>query len=295
MSSETNNFFVYKSFDEGNIAVGLLPEQYHELLSQISQEYYATLGPELLSTYAHHSWFTELPHTTQDKISVLRNSIFFNQLCGGQTCCKISVPEMDEIYYSNPPDNLQSVNLYGAISNFEVHKDLPLSFDGLKYYRVLIGLDGKNDNVITDFLKAGVKKALNKNEFAVFDFDRTTHQVVKKNNKKTVRLILKLHYIVCENCEHTEAQLSAYKWFHVYYERVTRYIMENGTNPKTFTQFALGLLAQNYMTKSMLNYLIICFFIILLFLKVHCKLDVSYENKYIIFAYIFAIFVGIFL
>jgi hypothetical protein len=108
-------------------------------------------------------------------------------------------------------------------------------------YRILIGLTDGNDNIVTQFTKLNAGHKLNKGDVIAFDFDNTTHQVIKERDVQTPRIMLKLHFLVCdENC--SKEYIERVKRLYVAYELLTRNIMDTGTDPETWWQFLMGVL-----------------------------------------------------
>ena len=155
--------------------------------------------------------------------------------------------------------------MYGASGNYDIHKDCIFNFDGVKFYRVLIGLTDGNDNITTYFKNLNVGHKINSGDYIVFDFDNSEHQVIKEKPGSTPRILLKLHYIVCENCKHSPKRIETIKNMYIYYEFITRYVMQFGTDPKTFSQFFVGLFCQFYMNKNTI-YVLLSIIVITTFL-----------------------------
>ncbi len=289
-----NELFLYRDIDEGKIGIGKLPLHLKNLLENISKEYYNEIPDKNLSTY--HTWYEDMNQDIKKKVNQIQNDSFWMQLCDkSQKCTKIGVKEMDELYYSNPKNNLKSINLYGSSSNYDIHKDCIYNFNGIRFYRILIGLTNGNDNIKTYFNKFDVGHKINTGDYIVFDFDRTTHQVIKEHDGYTPRIMLKLHYIVCENCQYSRNYVKVIKEFYIIYEYVTRYIMKTGTDPTTFYQFLLGLGCQ-YMYTKYIEYIVILLIIfILLILKYIYKLKFIYKNLWKITKYTLGLLIIIYI
>jgi hypothetical protein len=197
-----------------------------------------------------------MPSSIKTKVERIQKDPFWNNLCdGGDKCINRNVKEMDELYYSNPK-NLGKKNLYGASGNYDIHRDCIYNFHGIRFYRVIIGLTNGNDNIITHFPNANIQHKINSGDYIVFDFDRSVHQVIKEKQGLTPRILLKLHYIVCENGEYSSEYVERVKQMYIYYELVTRYFMSTGTDPETFYQFFCGLLSQ-YCIYTYFSYVIL--------------------------------------
>jgi len=286
-----DSLFTYRDKIEGKIGIGRLPNDLQAILDDISKEYYNIIPDKNASTY--HTWYDDMPYSIKSKVEQIQKNNFWNKLCdGSEKCVKISANEMDELYYSNPKNNLDKINLYGA-SNYYIHKDCIYNFDGIKFYRIIIGLTNGNDNIITRFVNLDMEKKLNKGDYLLFDFDKTYHQVIKtKTDKNTPRILLKIHYIICENCEYSPKYVENIKQFYLYYEYVTRNIMNFGTEPEGFFNFFIGLLVQFFFTPYIQYIILFIILIILINLKFVFKIKLIYKNllkiiKYVSFSLIF--------
>ena len=285
-----DSLFTYRDKIEGNVGIGRLPNDLQNILDDISKEYYNIIPDKNSSTY--HTWYEYMPSNIKSKVEIIQKNKFWNKLCDdSEKCQKINVSEMDELYYSNPKNNLDKINLYGATSNYDIHKDCIYNFKGIKFYRIIIGLTDGNDNIITYFNNLDVGHKLNTGDYIVFDFDKTTHQVIKDKPKLTPRILLKIHYIVCENCKYSKEYVETIKKCYLYYEYITRYIMKTGTDPETFYQFFVGLGCQYFYTKYIEYILLFIILIIIVIFKFAFKVKFVCEHiskiiKYVLFSLI---------
>lgn len=272
-----DSLFTYRDKIEGKVGIGRLPNDLQDILDDISKEYYSIIPDKNASTY--HTWYEDMPSNIKSKVEIIQKNNFWNKLCdGSEKCVKISASEMDELYYSNPKNNLDKINLYGASGNYDIHKDCIYNFNGIKFYRIIIGLTNGNDNIITHFNNLNVSHKLNSGDYIVFDFDKSSHQVIKDKEKLTPRILLKIHYIVCENCKYSKEYVETIKKWYLYYEFITRYFMQVGTDPETLYQFFCGLFCQYYMnsyTKYIILFIIITTIIAIKFLF---KIKLVYKN-----------------
>ena len=257
---------------DGNIGIGklsshILPEKsipdkfisptgFHMLnqLENIATEY-LSLVPDVSAT-THHTYYTDLSASSSIKANFerIQNSEFWQGLRQGafddpQSFAMIlrNMVEMNEIYYSNPKPNFVAGPLYGAAANLIPHRDCILFyFPGIRVYRVIIGATDGNHDTVTEFITHGVERRLNKGDYMVFDFDRTLHQVRKTGNTPTPRVLLKLHFLVCDkqyvNLPFLWIYVKFAYWCYVAYYRVARYTEQLGTDPKTFVGFFFGIL-----------------------------------------------------
>jgi uncharacterized cysteine cluster protein YcgN (CxxCxxCC family) len=237
-----------------------------------------------------------MPSNIKSKVEIIQKNNFWNKLCdGSEKCVKINASEMDELYYSNPKNNLDKINLYGATSNYDIHKDCMYNFNGIKFYRIIIGLTDGNDNIITYFNNLDIGHKINSGDYIVFDFDKSTHQVIKDKQKLTPRILLKIHYIVCEKCNYSRNYVEQIKKFYLYYEYITRYIMKTGTDPETFYQFFMGLGCQYFYTKYIEYIILFIILIIIILLNFLFKIKLIYKNISKIIKYVLLSLASIYL
>jgi len=286
-----NSLFIYRDDIEGKVGIGKLPNDLQSILDDISKEYYNIIPDKNVSTY--HTWYNNMPPTIKSKVERIQKNDFWNKLCdSSEKCVKISANEIDELYYSNPKNNLDKINLYGASGNYVIHRDnVWFNFPGINFYRVIIGLTNGNDNIITYFNNLDIGHKINSGDYIVFDFDKTTHQVIKEKQELTPRILLKLHFLISENNNYSKKYLNFVKNLYLNYEFITRYVMETGTDPETYFEFFCGLLVQFWdipITKYIIFFIIIILVIILKFIL---KIKLIYKNiskiiKYVSFSLI---------
>jgi hypothetical protein len=272
-----DSLFTYRDEIEGKVGIGRLPNELQFILDNISKEYYNIIPDKNVSTY--HTWYDDMPHSIKSKVEQIQKNDFWNKLCdGSKKCVKISANEMDELYYSNPKNNLDKINLYGATSNYDIHKDCIYNFNGIKFYRIIIGLTDGNDNIITYFNNLDIGHKINSGDYIVFDFDKSTHQVIKDKEELTPRILLKIHYIVCENCKYSKEYVETIKKWYLYYEFITRYFMQVGTDPETLYQFFWGLFCQYYMNSYTKYIILFIVFLTIIIIKFLFKIKLVYKN-----------------
>ena len=243
-----SEIFTYRDDAEGKVGIGRLPDDIQSTLSEIGALYYDIVPDKKTTTF--HTWFKDMPPVLKQKVEKLQKHQFWNSMCDSDTkCVKMNVHEMDELYYSNPTTtNTTNSNLYGA-SNYYIHRDCVYRFRNIRFYRVLVGITDGNDNVTTKLTNLNMSHKLNKGDYIIFDFDRTLHQVIKTGGEGTAaspRILLKLHYIVCEKCTHSDEYIDRVKAMYIQYERMTRAIMDYGTEPTSFPRFFVGILIQYF-------------------------------------------------
>lgn len=286
----TSNIFSYRSVNEGKIGIGKLPTRLLKSINKVAFEYNKVIPDKNASTY--HTWYNDFPEHIKKEVKIIQNDCFWHKLCDGKKknkCIYINANEMDELYYSNPKNNLGKRNLFGATTNFNIHKDCIFNFNGIKFYRILIGLTDGNNNIITYFNNFNVGHKLNKSDYIIFDFDKTTHQVIKEREEMTSRILLKIHFIVCENCKYDKKYVEQIKKLYIYYDSITRYFMRVGTDPKTFYQFFIGTICQHYQNKNFSKVLFVTIISIFLFLNYGLKVSFKIENTFVIIYYTFMI------
>jgi hypothetical protein len=219
-------------------------------------------------------------------LEIKENEIWDNICDRSENCIKLSVIEMDELYYSNPKKNITNINLYGASGNYKIHRDCIYNFQGIKFYRVLIGLSDGNDNVVTYFNNLNIGHKINNGDYIIFDFDKTTHQVYKEKDNNTPRFLLKLHYIVCENCKYSKEYVENIKQMYIYYEYITRYIMQTGTDPETLYEFFYGIMSEIF-TNENFNYIIwVTILLVLLMLIYVFGVNLEKNNVFLTVGYV---------
>jgi len=272
-----NDIFTYRDKTEGKVGIGRLPPDLIHTIKEISDEYYKSIPDKNVSTY--HTWYANMEPFIKEKVEKVQQNKFWYNLCDKTNkCITINAKEMDELYYSNPQNNLKTINLYGANGNYDIHRDCIFNFNGIKFYRVLIGLTDGNNNIITHFTNLNKGHKINSGDYIVFDFDNTTHQVIKEKEELTPRILLKLHYIVCENCQYSKEYVERVKNMYLYYEFITRYIMQTGTDPKTYYQFFWGVVCQLYMYTYTKYVILLLTGLIVYILRYRYKIKLLYKN-----------------
>lgn len=287
-----NNFFQFQDESEGNVSIGKLPQHLHKEIDSIENIFYKQIPMEYKKKITYHKWYNQLDDNLKNKIDNIKNDAIWQNLCNNNKCKLIKIDDMDEIYYANPPKTTNK-NLYGAVGNYYVHRDGHFSFLGVKIYRILIGITDNNKNIMTYLTHLNYGKPLNKYEYLAFDFDKTTHQVLKNNNgdKSIYRIVLKLHFLVCENCTLPNWYINFVLKFYNYYLKITRYVMENGTNPRTLPGFFFGVLS--YIIGINFNILLSIFIFFLIFFILYINNKVKNYSNLIFKSFIICIFIFI--
>uniref|UniRef100_A0A6C0DEA9 Aspartyl/asparaginy/proline hydroxylase domain-containing protein n=1 Tax=viral metagenome TaxID=1070528 RepID=A0A6C0DEA9_9ZZZZ len=237
-----NNFFTHRNITEGKVGIGKLPNTFQYILDNLSNEYYNMIPDKSKTTF--HTYYKDLNHDMKHYFDKIQYDNFWNNICDNTNNCIIkSIIEMNEIYYSNPKPNFLKTNLYGAAANLIPHRDCILyNFYGISVYRVIIGLTNNNNDTITEFVNIGLEHKINSGDYIIFDFDKTMHQVKKIALQETPRIMLKLHYIVCENCKYSIEYVNFVSLFYKNYYIIARYTEQIGTDPTSFTGFFFGIL-----------------------------------------------------
>lgn len=226
---------------EGNVGIGKLPVELHSTLDYLANEYILTV-PDKSST-THHTYVRDLADNLKRDFYKIQGDAFWNKICDAAAkCVQYCVEEMNEIYYSNPKPNFEMRNLYGAAANLIPHRDCILfHFNGISFYRVIIGLTNNNNYISTEFVNLNLEHKINRGDYMIFDFDKTVHRVKNLGLQETPRILLKLHFIVCENCQHSNVYIQMAAYFYRCYYYVARYTEQIGTDPTTFAGFFFGL------------------------------------------------------
>lgn len=237
-----NNLFTYRHQFEGKVGIGKLINEMQPILDDISIKYIELVPDKSKTTY--HTYYTDLDDSLKPSFDIIQYHNFWNGVCDNtQNCIMQPVIEMNEIYYSNPKPKFQNMNLYGAAANLIPHHDCVLyNFNGINFYRVIIGLTDNNNDTITEFMNINLEHKINKGDYMIFDFDKTLHQVKKIGFTEVSRILLKLHFIVCENCKYSKDYVNFISFFYKFYYYVARYTEQLGTDPETFIGFFFGLL-----------------------------------------------------
>lgn len=271
-----NSLFTYRDEVEGKVGIGKLPNELLPILDDISKEYFSKIPDKSSTTY--HTYYNDSTLNLKEKVDKIQYNKFWDGICDNNNhCIKHCVTEMNEIYYSNPKPNFEKNNLYGAAANLIPHRDCILfNFNGIRFYRIIIGLTDSNNDTSTEFINLKLEHKINKGDYMIFDFDRTLHQVKKSGKQETPRILLKLHFIVCDNCNYSDKYVKFISYFYIYYYYIARYTEQIGTDPKTFIGFFLGLLWEWPFYKSF-KYTTFSIFFTLLFI-----LNVNYKIKFII-------------
>lgn len=227
---------------DGKISIGFLPYYLFSDLSILSAYFYGKIPDRTKTTY--HMYFSDVEQPIQPFLNNIMNDSFF-QFCDSNkpNCIQKPINQMNEFYFSNPKPNFHKMNLYGAAANLIPHRDCILyNFYDIHVYRIIIGLsENSNHDVATHFLNFNKTHKIQYGDYIAFDFDKTVHQVIKISNQTTERSLLKLHYIVCENCG-SHYYVDFVSLFYILYYRIARYTEQLGTDPDSFVGFFFGIL-----------------------------------------------------
>ena len=237
-----NRLFIHRDSIEGKVGIGKLPLKLQNRLDYISNEYYNIIPNTSKTTY--HTYYSDLTGKLRNDFDTIQYDEFWNNICDNTAnCLKYNIHEMNEIYYSNPKPNFERMNLYGAAANFIPHRDCILyNFNGIRFYRIIIGLTANNNDTSTEFVNLNLEHRINRGDYMIFDFDKTLHKVKKIGQQFTSRILIKLHFIVCENCKYSENYVMFISNFYKYYYFIARYTEQIGTDPTTFIGFFFGLI-----------------------------------------------------
>ena len=272
-----SGIFTYRDEIEGKAGIGKLPIELQRILDDLSKEYDQIIPDKNASSY--HTWYNDMPPAIKQKVEQIQQHELWNQLCDeNKKCVRKSAKEMDELYYANPKPDFDKINLYGESGNYSIHKDCIYNFHGIKFYVIVIGLTDGNDSVTTYLNHFDVGKQMNAGDYMVLDFDKTTHQIVKNKAELTPRILLKIHYIVCENGDYSDTYIDTVKNIYIYNQFMARYAMRVGTNPETLYQFFWGLGCQYFMNDYTMCVILSLMLIIILVLKFVFHIKLIFKN-----------------
>lgn len=279
------SIFTHRDNIDGNVGIGKLPYYLDNVLSDIGKEYINTVANKATTT--HHTYYNDLTDVLKKNFDSVQYDDLWKNICDSQTNCILkNVFEMNEIYYSNPKPNFNKMNLYGAAANLIPHRDCILyNFHGIHFYRVIIGATNNNNDTITEFINFNLEQKLNRGDYMIFDFDKTLHQVKKTSQAETPRILLKMHFIVCENCKYNTFYVDFVAFFYKFYYVVARYTEQIGTDPTTFMGFFFGLLWE-YPFHAAFKYIVLLLFINnIIVLNKLCDIKLNYKNTKKLVAY----------
>jgi hypothetical protein len=273
-----DSLFTYRDEIEGKVGIGRLPNDLQYILQDISKEYYDMIPDKASTTY--HTYCSDLSVKLKENFDNIQYAKFWENICdNSDKCIKYGVPEMNEIYYSNPKPNFEKENLYGAAANLIAHRDCILyNFNWVRFYRIIIGLTDYNNDTSTEFVNLKLEHKINKGDYMLFDFDRTLHQVKKSGQQETPRILLKLHFIVCENCKYSDNYVKFVSNFYKYYYYIARYTEQIGTDPKTYIGFFFGLIWEWPFYTVVINSTVVVFVTIVIVLNVVYKIKFDIKN-----------------
>jgi len=279
------SIFTHRDNIDGNVGIGKLPYYLDNVLSDIGKEYINKVANKATTT--HHTYYNDLTDVLKKNFDSIQYDDLWKNICDNQSNCILKhVFEMNEIYYSNPKPNFNKMNLYGAAANLIPHRDCILyNFDGIQFYRVIIGATNNNNDTITEFINFNLEQKLNRGDYMIFDFDKTLHQVKKTSQAETPRILLKMHFIVCENCKYNTFYVDFVAFFYKFYYVVARYTEQIGTDPTTFMGFFFGLLWE-YPFHAAFKYIVLLLFINnIIVLNKLCDIKLNYKNTKKLVAY----------
>jgi len=273
-----HSFFTHRDDIEGKVGIGKLPTELQFILDDISKEYFHKIPDKQSTTY--HTYYNDLTGKIKDGFNKIIYNNFWSNICDNTiNCIKLHVTEMNEIYYSNPKPNFEKQNLYGAAANLIPHKDCILyNFIGIRFYRTIIGLTDNNYDTSTAFVNLKLEHKINRGDYMIFDFDKTLHQVKKLGQQETPRILLKLHFIVCENCKYSYTYVKFISNFYKWYYYIARYTEQLGTDPKTFMGFFFGLMWEWPFYSGFKYILCSLFVVIVVLLNVIFKIKFKLKN-----------------
>jgi hypothetical protein len=278
------SIFDFKDTEQGGVFVKKVPSELYPELEIMSKLYYEETNESELESSVNHIWYSKSSPELKQAFEKFQNHPFFQKLCGDCKSCKIeNVTEMDEIMYSNSSslkDNSKA-NYYGATSNSKRHNDCEpckYIFRNTHLYRIIIGLSENNEYVITSFPNYNIEKNLNKGDMMGFDFDKTTHEVIKTKEQDTPRLLLKLHFLVCENCKLSDTEFNLIKNFYIHYDKTLRVLTKTGTDPYYLHEFIFGLMCHYFYYPNIMIILLVYFILSFILIQMMNKYKLNVTN-----------------
>lgn len=224
-----------------------------------------------------HEWIENITdYELYENINKLKKSTDIKKelikLYPNKKCKIINVKEMDEIYISIPPKNLNNY-MDGNKTLFMRHIDCISPFLNVYVYRVIIQLTPKT-NIITCFPNKTKAVQLDKNMFVGFDFNHEEHYVSGHLEPDEHRVLLKFHYIISPN-NYSKKYLDIIYMYNKYYEYLLRDITNYSTNPKTISK-KISSNIQIYTTMLRLHLKFICLILVMMIISYkigkNCKL-----------------------
>ena len=226
---------------------GRLPDNLAVAGDAVADGFAALIPADRLGKQSYHIWTKDAPQLLAAGVDTFRESGFFQRmLCAdrekdGKRCAVVSVPDIDELYYSFPPSP-EAGNQYGDAGLFNPHIDGMMSFlPGIRFYRFIVALT-PNSNVFTVFPNNRTVAALDKHDYLGFDFNSELHFVAGQADQGVNRILLKLHFCACDVCEDgTSPYLAMVNELHKGFEHVTRGYMNYGAKPANALETAVGI------------------------------------------------------
>lgn len=283
-------FFDYKDEKNGGVFISKVPADLNKYIAPMRKLYLKESDSNEINNTLNHIWYSDSSPELKSLIEKFQNHPYFKNLCNKSCNCKIeNITDMDEIMYSNSKNVNSSnddINYYGATSNYKQHHDCEICtsiFKNTHIYRILIGLTNENEYIVTNFPDHNIGKKLNEGDVIGFDFDKTLHEVINIDNKQVKpRILLKLHFLVCEDCNISDQQFQRTKKFYVFYDRFLRDYTKIGTDPKYPHEFIIGLTSHFLYYHNIEKILFLYFIIAFVFIKQINKYKVTLKNTGII-------------
>lgn len=230
----------YHDPEEGHMLIGKLPEDMTPMLDSIAASYDSSMS-------AYHISYHDISADVQQHIEAVGDLVqerYLSFVIKGAVIHH--VVDLDSLYISGGPT---SNNLYGTTTHYDRHKDSIFHFPGVHMYRALVGLTDGNDAVVTRFCKHGVDKTMGRGDVVIFDYDRTSHQVLcldpRHDLVRVQRKMVKMHFMVCDPAC-SPVYVDVVKHVYIWHEYITRKWMTWGTDPQEFSQFFCGLSCELY-------------------------------------------------
>ena len=173
-------------------------------------------------TKTTHMFEKSLPFYIQKKIEILKSGTIQTQLSSAFEKHNVyPITEMNELYFS-------VIGADGSDKVFETNHVAGPFFllPFCNVYRSVLALKG-NKSVVTRFPNTNMYINLLENDFVIFDYNREPHYIFKSLlEDDSIRIVLKLHYIVCHPFL-PNGVVTFYKWLHHTYNSFFRFLFIN--------------------------------------------------------------------
>jgi len=194
-------------------------------------------------TVAHHEWINDLhdPPAFREALDRVRTNItILDGIRAKFPGAEVRpVTEADEIYWSVSPKGAKGSDR----ALVDCHRDAPFFLvptGGVTFYRVIIACN-ENDTVTTAFPDENVKVKMDLGDFHGLDYNSDSHCVEGSIPQGTIRVLLKLHYLVVPKGA-SENWADFIRSINIQWTFLSRYIMRVSAAPKNLWEHFLSWL-----------------------------------------------------